>query len=92
MKSKYTKGIILKSVGYKNTLAKTRIFPVTECGVSMIVIQRLVLAPASNFDGFEHYRLLRNFSDKKLLLNEMVFYTESFDLLIDSFKNVNNQI
>ncbi|MFV0377812.1 MAG: hypothetical protein ACK5JD_10995 [Mangrovibacterium sp.] len=88
---KYKVGIILRNLGYNGARSKTLIFPATQHGTEMVVIKRLVLIPAADYDGYEDYTRLRTFRDRVLASKELVFYTKSFDFLIKSFLEANNR-
>ncbi len=64
--------IVIKTKSNDGYLAKTR---------AIIDSNRVVLVPVADNESFSDYKLVRKFRNQKLLKQEMVFWTESFEVL-----------
>lgn len=71
--------IVIKTKSNDGYLAKTR--AIIDSKNEIIVISRVVLVPVADNESFSDYKLVRKFRNQKLLKQEMVFWTESFEVL-----------
>ena len=86
MIAKKVKAGAIKTRTSEGNICKTYAFIVTENDVKMFVVERIFLMTIKEFEGdFTTYKPLRYFKDMVLLKQQMVFFTESFEKIINIY-------